>query len=175
MIRWRNKRGASERQHLLFTPAHRARQLVFALGEPGEDFEAEFPVAIDLLTRVSPSCTQQQVFLDRLTWKKTASLGHQRDTKIYNLFCRHADQVMTFPVDLSADGTLAWTYYTHDACHELIFPVTFSAKQHHSLAAADLESDVLEHAHRAVRSVDIVYRDAVGAIGQDRLRSLPFP
>src|SRR5262249_45189183 len=99
-----------------------------------KDLEAEVRVGFDVLARTPAACPQQQIFLDGLAREKAAALRHQRDTKIYNLFCRHADQVMALPVDLGADGALARTHDAHDALHESTFSVAIRAEQHHGFA-----------------------------------------
>src|SRR5581483_10394655 len=109
--------------------------------------------------------TEQHVFFHRLPWEQAATLRHQCNAEIDDLFGGHADEIVSLTVDLRCNGPRVRAYHAHHAFHQRAFAVAIGAEQHHGFAAADCKRDALEHADGAVGGIDVLNRDAIAAIG----------
>ena len=150
----RQHQRAAERHHLLLAARQAAGKLAAALGEAGKGLVTDRHVARELAARGATVGAEQQVLLDRQFRKQPASLRHQCNAEIDDLFRGAADQVVVDAVDLGDDAAGARPDHAHDAFHQRRLAVAVGAEQHHGLAAADLEGDVVDHAHRAVGGVN---------------------
>ena len=65
-------------------------------------------------------------------------------------------------VDLRDDRAFRRLHDAHDAFHERRLAVAVCAQQDNGFSAADLERHVLDHAHRAISSVNPGNREATG-------------
>ena len=148
----------------------RAGELRAALGQPRKRLEAEFEVALELAARGAAEGAEQQILLDRQLGKQPPAFRHQRDAEIDDLLGGAADQIVMHAVDFGDDRAVARPHHAHDAFHQRRLAVAVGAEQHHGLAAADRERNVLDHAHRAVGGVDAADGEATG---QDKPSPLP--
>ena len=164
----RQHQRAPERQHLLLTAAHRTGKLGAALGETGKRLIANVEVPGQFAARGAAERAEQQIFLNRELGKQPAALRHQRNAEVDDLFGGASDQIVIDAVDFGDDRTCARPHHPHDALHKRRLAVAVGSQQDNGLSRADLDRDVLDHAHRTVGGVNAGDGEATG-------QGRPFP
>ena len=115
--------------------------------------------------RLAAEGAEQQVLFHRELREQAPSLGHERDSKIDDLFGRQLGQLVTFAVDIGDDAPGARSYDAHDALDQRALAVAVGAEQGHGFAGCDRQRHVLDDAYRAIAGMDALDGKA---IGQDR-------
>ena len=132
----------------MLAAAETACRLRASFAEPREECIAPIDVVPDLSAVLAHVRADLQVLVDGQFGKRSASLGHVRDSETRHLFRLHANQFGSAHVD-----TALAVEHLADGPNRRRLARTVGAEQDHDFTFIDVQVDVAEHLNRSVPGI----------------------